>query len=551
MINSTKFIFVTGGVVSSLGKGIAVASLAALLQSRGYKVKMRKLDPYLNIDPGTMSPYQHGEVFVTEDGAETDLDLGHYERFTGINAEREDSITTGQIYSELLKKERKGEYLGGTVQVIPHVTNLIKNFIKRNLIGVDFLLCEIGGTVGDIEGLPYFEAIRQLGYEMGQENVVYIHLTLVPYIASARELKTKPSQHSVKELRSIGIQPNIILCRADRDIPEAELQKIGLFCNVPQERVIPAIDCDNVYKIPLAYHKNGLDKEVLKFFKLPYDKESCLSKWYEVAERIDNYRSEVKIAIVGKYSELKDAYKSIIEAFDHSGINNDCKVVIDWIKAEELEHISDIASIFKDIQGVMIPGGFGNRGVLGKIKAIQYARENNIPFFGICLGMQLAIIEYARNVIGIQDADSTEFNLNCTPVIALVSEWLQGEDIHKRSTESDLGGTMRLGSYPCKLSTNSLAYKAYEAGAMIFERHRHRYEFNLKFLNLFKEHGMAFSGLSPSEELVEVIELPNHQWFLAVQFHPELKSRLFNPHPLFESFVKNAIKYKKLIISIQ
>ena len=544
-----KFIFVTGGVVSSLGKGIAVASLAALLQARGYRVRMRKLDPYLNVDPGTMSPCQHGEVFITDDGAETDLDLGYYERFTGINAKRTDSLTSGKIYSTLLQRERRGEYLGNTVQVIPHITNLIKEFILSGIEDLDFLLCEIGGTVGDIEGLPFFEAIRQLGYEIGKEKTTYIHLTLVPYLAAAKELKTKPSQHSIKELRSIGIQPDIIVCRADRIISEQELNKIALFSNLPAENIISAIDSNNVYEAPLEYHKAGLDKAVLRNFKLlEQSTKPNLENWYKILDGLHNYDKEITIALVGKYNQLQDAYKSLLQAFEHAGIYLNCKVNIKWIDTaclENEENCQNLEEIFREIHGIMVPGGFGDRGIESKILAIRYARENNIPFFGICLGMQLALVEYARNVLKIKDANSTEFSDNCTPIIALLQKWDTKEKKCTRSREDDLGGTMRLGAYDCIIKEDSIAHHLYKT-PRISERHRHRYEFNMEYTqHFFDEGGMLFSGISPDKTLLEMIELPKHRYFVASQFHPEFKSRPLESHPLFIGFIKAALKYGK------
>ncbi len=538
----TRFIFITGGVVSSLGKGIASASLGALLQARGYKVRLRKLDPYLNVDPGTMSPYQHGEVFVTDDGMETDLDLGHYERFTGVNARVGDSTTTGKIYSELLSKERKGDYLGKTVQVIPHVTDLIKNFITSNAEDTDFVLCEIGGTVGDIEAQPFCEAIRQLGTQLGLEKVIFVHLTLIPYIAASKELKTKPTQHSVKELRSIGIQPNILLCRSDREISLSDREKIALFCSVPVERVIPALDQSSIYSVPVKYHESGLDTEVLKHFKLPHSKKPNLDKWYEIVKRIENPAKEVNIAIVGKYNQLEDAYISLIEALKHAGIENNAKVNINWVSAATIKE-DTVKAKLKNAHGVLVPGGFGARGTEGKILAIKFARENKIPFLGICLGMQLAVIEFARNVLKIKDASSTEFTSSCINVIGLMTEWKQGKKTSKRSKNDDLGGTMRLGAYECLITPDSFAKKIYGTNK-ISERHRHRYEFNIQFKKQFEDKGLVFSGMSPDGQLAEIIEITNHPCFIAVQFHPELKSRAFSPHPLFTSFVKKAINNK-------
>ena len=537
-----RFIFITGGVVSSLGKGLASASLGALLQSRGYKVRLRKLDPYLNVDPGTMSPTQHGEVFVTEDGAETDLDLGHYERFTGVNASKSDNVTTGKIYSTLLAKERRGDYLGGTVQVIPHVTDLIKQFILKDTDEEDFVLCEIGGTVGDIEGLPYFEAIRQLGYELGRDKVLFMHVTLVPYIKAAGELKTKPTQHSTKELRSIGIIPDILLCRADREIPLSERRKIALFCNLPEQRVIQALDVKSIYQVPLTYHKEGLDDEVLKHFGITNAKEPDLSIWSGIAERFEKPKGEVTVAIVGKYVSLGDAYKSLTEALDHAGINNNVRVNVKWINARTLEK-QDVAAKLKDADAILVPGGFGDRGVDGKLAAVKYAREQKIPYFGICFGMQMAVIEYCRNVIGIKDATSTEFSDIDSikdargPVVGLMTEWMRGSVLETRSTESDMGGTMRLGAYDCRLAKGSLVSKLY-GDEMISERHRHRYEVNTAYKDELEKAGMKFTGMSPSGHLPEMVELPGHPWFVAVQFHPEFKSRPFAPHPLFDGFVK-------------
>ena len=529
-----KFLFITGGVVSSLGKGITTASLGALLQSHGYTVRLRKLDPYLNIDPGTMSPYQHGEVFVTEDAAETDLDLGHYERFTEIPAKKTDSVTTGKIYSELLTKEREGYYLGKTVQVIPHVTDLIKKFILYESEKVDFVLCEIGGTVGDIEGLPYFEAIRQLGYELGLANVIYIHLTLIPYLHTAREIKTKPTQHSVKELRSIGIQPNIIICRSEKNIPIEERKKIGLFCNVKEECVIGAVDQKSIYYVPIAYLEENLDKKILKLLNLPAKENPDVSKWLKIKEKIDNPKYSICIGIIGKYNTYQDAYKSLIEAFAHAGIYHECKIKLKWIDIGELNS-QNLDKIFKNIDGIMVPGGFGKRGSEEKITAIKYARENKIPFFGICLGMQLAILEYARNVANIKDAGSREFDKNCMNVIDIS----QTESTNKNL----IGGTMRLGGYTCKLKKGSLAHSTYNLD-IISERHRHRYEFNLEFSNDIMNNDLIVSGMCSKNKFVEIVELINHPWFMAVQFHPELKSTPFSPHPLFISFIRYILNNK-------
>ena len=534
----TRFIFITGGVVSSLGKGLASASLATLLQARGYSVKLRKLDPYLNIDPGTMSPTQHGEVFVTDDGAETDLDLGHYERFTGVDSKKCDNITAGQIYLELLSKERKGDYLGGTVQVIPHVTDLIKKFILNDLEKTDFALCEIGGTVGDIEALPFFEAIRQLGYEMPNQ-CAFLHLTLLPYIESADELKTKPTQHSVKELRSIGIQPSIILCRVERPIEtinKSLLEKIAQMCSVPTSSVIPAPNASSIYEVPMIYHKLGLDTEILKFFKLNHSKKPDLTKWQKIKDAIENPQNEVNIAIVGKYNDYKDSYKSLIEAINHGAFSLKTKVNLIWINARE-----NSEKLPKNIHAILVPGGFGVDGTEGKIAMIKYARENNIPYFGICFGMQMAVIEYARNVLKIKDASSSEIAKKGSFVVGMMSEWQ-----HEKSTKKagkDLGGTMRLGAYPCDLKKNSLAQKIYGQN-QISERHRHRYEVNIAFKKQLEEKGLIFSGMSPDGKLPEIIELKNHPFFIGVQFHPELKSKPFLAHPLFVEFVKSAINYK-------
>jgi CTP synthase len=543
----TRFIFITGGVVSSLGKGIASASLAALLQARGYKVRLRKLDPYLNVDPGTMSPYQHGEVFVTEDGAETDLDLGHYERFTGIDAKKGDSTTAGRIYSNLLAKERRGDYLGATVQVIPHITNLIKDFIAEDSKDADFILCEIGGTVGDIEGLPFFEAIRQFGYEHGNDNVCYVHLTLVPYIPSAKELKTKPTQHSVKELQSIGIRPNILLCRSDREIPEDERKKIALFCNIKDEAVIPALDAKNIYEVPIMLHEHGFDTQVLKHFSLDFSKAPALGKWRELVEKIHNVNSlkdEVRIAIVGKYIKLGDAYKSLVEALTHASFVNGVRVHLKWVNSRVLNE-KNIEDKLADCHAILVPGGFGSEGIEGMIKAITYARENKIPYFGICLGMQLAVIEAAQNLCNLSAAYSTEFNLNCEhKVVGLLTEWRKGDKVETRSSDDDLGGTMRLGSYETVLNPDSKTAKAYKQNR-IHERHRHRYEVNTNYIPSFVEHRIEFVGMSPDGALPEVMENHNHPWFVGVQFHPELKSRPFDPHPLFCEFVAAGLRYSK------
>ena len=531
-----RYIFITGGVVSSLGKGLASAALGALLQARGYSVRLRKLDPYLNVDPGTMSPYQHGEVFVTDDGAETDLDLGHYERFTGRPATRQDNITTGRIYQEILAKERRGDYLGATIQVVPHVTNAIKDFIREGNDGYDFVLCEIGGTVGDIEGLPFFEAIRQLGNDLPRHHVVYIHLTLLPFITGAGELKTKPTQHSVKELRSIGIQPDILLCRSDRPIPREERRKLGLFCNVRESAVIEALDVDNIYAVPEAYHQAGLDREVLRAFGIEPQGEPDLARWRLINERIRNPEGDVTIAIVGKYTGLKDAYKSLIEALSHGGIANKVRVNLDWIESEVFER-EDATPFLEHVNGILVPGGFGQRGSEGKIKAVQFARERQVPYFGICFGMQMAVIEAARNLCGIEEANSTEFGPTPDPVVGLMTEWMKGNELQTRGMEGDLGGTMRLGAYPALLQRGSRVSQIYGGATEISERHRHRYEVNTGYKGRLEQHGMRFSGMSPDGLLPEMIEYEDHPWFIGVQFHPELKSRPFEPHPLFASFV--------------
>src|SRR5271168_894810 len=539
-----RYIFITGGVVSSLGKGLASAALGALLQARGYKVRLRKLDPYLNVDPGTMSPYQHGEVFVTDDGAETDLDLGHYERFTGRPATRQDNITTGRIYQDILTKERRGDYLGATIQVIPHVTNAIKDFIRDGNDDFDFVLCEIGGTVGDIEGLPYFEAIRQLGNELPRRHAVYIHLTLLPFIPSAGELKTKPTQHSVKELRSIGIQPDILLCRTDRPIPKDEKRKLSLFCNVRESAVIEARDVDNIYAVPEAYHAAGLDTEVLDAFGLAADALQ-LERWRVINERIHNPEGAVTIAVVGKYTGLKDAYKSLFEALSHGGIANKVKVDVDWIESEVFER-EDPTPFLEHVNGILVPGGFGQRGAEGKIRAAQFARERHVPYFGICFGMQMAVVEAARNLCGIEEANSTEFGTTPDPVVGLMTEWLKGNELQKRGLTGDLGGTMRLGAYEAELERGSKVAGIYGSGE-ISERHRHRYEVNTAYKDRLAQHGMRFSGMSPDGVLPEIIEFDDHPWFIGVQFHPELKSRPFAPHPLFSSFIGAAVEQSRLV----
>tara|TARA_B100001123_G_scaffold324131_1_gene364007 strand:+ start:1696 stop:3321 length:1626 start_codon:yes stop_codon:yes gene_type:complete len=532
-----RYVFVTGGVVSSLGKGLSSASLAALLQSRGFKVRIRKLDPYLNVDPGTMNPFQHGEVFVTDDGAETDLDIGHYERFTDISATKSDNITTGGIYSDIIKKERKGDYLGGTVQVVPHVTDRIKKFISHNINKEDFVICEIGGTVGDIESLPFLEAIRQFSNDIGKKNSLFIHLTLVPYLKASGELKTKPTQHSVKELRSLGIQPDIIICRSEKKIPKAERKKISLFCNVSIENVIETIDVKTIYEAPISFHKEKLDNQVLSYFKIKNNKSPDLTKWKNITNKVLNPSKDVSIGIIGKYVNLKDAYKSLDEALIHGGISNNLKVNLERIDSENLKP-ENIKKVLKNVSGVLIPGGFGKRGSEGKIAAIKFARLNNIPFFGICFGMQMAVIEAARNLLNIRNASTSEFGNNCTPVVGLLEEWQKGKKKMKGS-EKNLGGTMRLGLYDAVLKNNSLIHKIYSE-KKIKERHRHRYEVNIKYKNEFEKKGLIFSALSPDGMLPEIIELKNHPWFVGVQFHPEFKSRPFTPHPLFSSFVKAA-----------
>ncbi|QPC41490.1 CTP synthase [Kaustia mangrovi] len=540
-----RYIFITGGVVSSLGKGLASAALGALLQARGYSVRLRKLDPYLNVDPGTMSPYQHGEVFVTDDGAETDLDLGHYERFTGRPCTKRDNITTGRIYQDIIARERRGDYLGATVQVIPHVTDAIKNFVLDGNEDYDFVLCEIGGTVGDIEGLPFFEAIRQLGNELPRGSCVFIHVTLLPYIPSAGELKTKPTQHSVKELRSIGIQPDILLCRSDRDIPESERRKIALFCNVRESAVIQALDVGSIYDVPVAYHGQGLDVEVLDAFGLDHAKEPDLARWDEISERIHVPEGEVKIAIVGKYTGLPDAYKSLNEALVHGGIANKVRVSLDWIEAEIFEQ-EDPTPFLEGVHGILVPGGFGERGAEGKVAAATFARTREVPYFGICFGMQMAVIEAARNMAGIEAANSTEFGPTDEPVVGLLTEWMRGNELEQRKANGDLGGTMRLGAYEALLAGDSKIAGIYGA-TTIFERHRHRYEVNMRYRNLLEAAGMRFSGMSPDGLLPETVELADHPWYIGVQYHPELKSRPFEPHPLFASFIEAAVEQSRLV----
>ena len=543
--SSPRYIFITGGVVSSLGKGLASAALAALLQARGFKVRMRKLDPYLNVDPGTMSPYQHGEVFVTDDGGETDLDLGHYERFTGVPARRSDNVTTGQIYSTVLTKERKGAYLGATVQVIPHVTDEIKSFIRADVEGEDFVLCEIGGTVGDIESLPFLEAIRQFGNEVGPERVLFIHLTLLPYIPTAGELKTKPTQHSVKELLSVGIQAGILLCRAERSIPDSERRKIALFCNIRQERVIAALDVDTIYQVPISYHEQGFDVQVLEHFGIRQAPPPDLRRWHTIVNRIRHPEGEVTIAVVGKYISLLDSYKSLAEALIHGGIANNVRVNLEW-KDSEIFESDDIAAHLDGVHGILVPGGFGVRGTAGKIRAAQFARERCIPYFGICFGMQMAVIEVARHLGGLPEAGSSEFGEAYDPVVGLMTEWTRGNQVERRSGDDDKGGTMRLGAYPCCLTEGSKVREIYGTD-FIQERHRHRYEVNINYKDRLERAGLLFSGLSPDGLLPEIVEIPTHPWFIGVQFHPELKSKPFAPHPLFQDFIRAAIAQSRLV----
>ena len=540
----TRYIFITGGVASSLGKGLSAAALGALLQARGYSVRLRKLDPYLNVDPGTMSPYQHGEVYVTDDGAETDLDLGHYERFTGVASRRSDNVTAGRIYSEVIAKERRGDYLGATVQVIPHVTDAIKGFITADVDGTDFVIVEIGGTVGDIEGLPFFEAIRQLGNELGRARACFAHLTLLPYIPSAGELKTKPTQHSVKELQSLGIQPDLLLCRCDREIPRDSRRKIGLFCNLDEKRVIPALDARTIYEVPIAYHEQGFDTEIVRYFGLDSEAPS-LSAWRRVVERILVPDGEVTIAVAGKYTELKDAYKSLSEALTHGGIANNARVNLRWLESEIFEQDGMIHQL-EDVNGILVPGGFGERGAEGKVTAARFARERQVPYFGICFGMQMAIIEAARNLAGIRGAGSTEFGPCDEPVVGLLTEWMKGDRIERRNVGEDLGGTMRLGAYPCDIEPGTRAHEIYDADH-ITERHRHRYEVNINYQKRLEDVGVVFSGMSPDGLLPEIIELSGHPWYVGVQFHPELKSKPFEPHPLFTSFIKAALDQSRLV----
>ena len=542
----TRFVFITGGVVSSLGKGIASAALGALLQARGYTVRLRKLDPYLNVDPGTMSPYQHGEVFVTDDGAETDLDLGHYERFTGVAASKLDNATTGKIYSEVIAKERRGDYLGATVQVIPHITDAIKDVALRDTGGLDFVLVEIGGTVGDIEGLPFLEAIRQLGNELSPARTMFVHLTLVPYIPSAGELKTKPTQHSVKELLNVGIQPQMLICRCDRPIPDNERRKIASFCNVRTEAVIPALDVNTIYAVPISYHEAGMDREVLRHFGLPFETAPDLSVWKRILETVRAPEGDVRIAVVGKYTNLLDSYKSLAEALAHGGIANKVKVQLDWVDSEVFEKPDSVRQL-DGVHGILVPGGFGERGTAGKIAAVRFARERKVPFLGICFGMQMAVIEAARNLAGLAGASSTEFGPCDIPVVGLLTEWARGNDIERRRAGGDLGGTMRLGAFPAALAEDSLVRAVYEGAAVISERHRHRYEVNIHYREALEATGLRFSGLSPDGVLPEIVEVPGHPWFIGVQYHPELKSKPFAPHPLFRGFIAAAVRQSRLV----
>ncbi len=547
----TRYVFITGGVVSSLGKGIASAALGALLQARGYSVRLRKLDPYLNVDPGTMSPYQHGEVFVTDDGAETDLDLGHYERFTGVPATRGDNATTGRIYSEVIARERRGDYLGATVQVIPHITDAIKEAITRDALDaagqpVDFALIEIGGTVGDIESLPFLEAIRQLSNELGAARVMFVHLTLVPYIPSAGELKTKPTQHSVKELLNVGIQPHMLLCRCDRPIPEVERRKIAQFCNVRPEAVVAALDVDTIYAVPIRYHQEGMDREVLRHFALPHEGTPDLSPWRRIVELTRAPEGEVRIAVVGKYTNLLDSYKSLAEALVHGGLANRVRVQLDWLDAQVFER-ADAVSRLDGVHGILVPGGFGERGSEGKIEAVRFARERRVPFLGICFGMQMAVIEAARHLADLPGASSTEFGPCDEPVVGLLTEWARGNEIERREAGGDLGGTMRLGAYPAALASDSLVRAIYGGAPLVHERHRHRWEVNVRYRETLEAAGLRFSGMSPDGILPEIVELPGHPWFVGVQYHPELKSKPRDPHPLFRGFIAAAVKQARLV----
>ncbi|QTD56099.1 CTP synthase [Parasphingorhabdus cellanae] len=541
-----RYIFITGGVVSSLGKGLMAASLGALLQARGYSVRIRKLDPYLNVDPGTMSPYQHGEVYVTDDGAETDLDLGHYERFTGVPSLQSDNVTSGRIYQSIITKERRGDYLGATVQVIPHVTDAIQEFAQDKLDGIDFVLCEIGGTVGDIESLPFIEAIRQLRNKVGRANAISVHVTLVPYIAAAGELKTKPTQHSVRELTSLGIQPDILLCRCEHDLPDGERAKIAQFCNVRKEAVIPALDASSIYNVPLQYHEEGLDREVLNAFGIINAPEPDLTRWTDVMERIENPEGEVIVGVVGKYVGLQDAYKSLQEALFHGGLANRVKVQVRWLDAELFEDESDLVANLEPLDAILVPGGFGERGSEGKIGSVRFAREHDVPFFGICLGMQMACVEAARNQAGINAASTTEFGETAEPIVGLITEWMTEEGLQKRESGGDLGGTMRLGAYEARLQHGSKVSEIYDSD-VISERHRHRYEVNKGYVEQLEQTGLIFSGMSPDGELPEIVERPDHSWFVGVQYHPELKSKPFDPHPLFASFIAAALKQSRLV----
>ncbi len=541
-----RFIFITGGVVSSLGKGLMAASLAALLQARGYRVRIRKFDPYLNVDPGTMSPYQHGEVYVTDDGAETDLDLGHYERFTGVASRQSDNVTSGRIYQQIIQRERRGDYLGATVQVIPHVTDAIKAFAMNEIDDLDFVLCEIGGTVGDIESLPFIEAIRQLRNDLGRGNSVSIHVTLVPYIAAAGELKTKPTQHSVRELAALGVQPDVLVCRCEQPLPLSDRAKIALFCNVRKEAVIPALDAKSIYAVPLQYHREGLDEEVLRAFDIEPARDPDLSRWVDIEDRLGNIEGDVTIGVVGKYVGLQDAYKSLHEALVHGGIANRVRVKIKWLDAELFESDGDLAAQLEPCHAILVPGGFGERGSEGKIASVRFARERGVPFFGICLGMQMACIEGARNTAGIADASTTEFGPTDEPVVGLITEWMSGEGLQKRAADGDLGGTMRLGAYPSVLGGNSQVAGIYGT-TRISERHRHRYEVNAHYRSALERQGLIFSGVSPDGTLPEIVERPDHPWFVGVQFHPELKSKPFDPHPLFASFIEAAMKQSRLV----
>ncbi len=541
----TRYVFITGGVVSSLGKGLASAALGALLQARGYTIRLRKLDPYLNVDPGTMSPTQHGEVYVTDDGAETDLDLGHYERFTGVPARRSDNVTSGRIYQSVIDRERRGDYLGATIQVIPHVTNEIREFIAADAGEADFVLCEIGGTVGDIESLPFLEAIRQHANQIGRDRAMFIHLTLVPYLKSAGELKTKPTQHSVKELQSVGIQPDVILCRCERELPLEERRKIAQFCNVPVDSVIAASDVSTIYEVPISYHERGFDVQVCRHFGIDVEREPDLGRWHEIVAGIRNPEGEVTIAVVGKYTNLLDSYKSLVEALDHGGIANRVRVNMNWIDSEIFES-EDAVHHLSDVEGILVPGGFGERGAEGKIAAARFAREHDVPYFGICFGMQMAVIEAARSLGGIEDAGSTELGATPHPVVGLLTEWIKEDAVERRGNGDNLGGSMRLGAYDCVLDEGSLAQRIY-GETFISERHRHRYEVNINYRSRLEDAGMVFSGLSPDGLLPEIIELPSHPWYMGVQFHPELKSKPFDPHPLFSSFVNAAVERSRLV----